>query len=121
MWKKQSMQRPGLVAPSRRDEDNGARCCTQNSCGHAPEGARGQVCPNLRAHDDHGGMSFSGFFDDRCCSRPRPLVDHASVDVLRRKLHALDEGSGRQSFVADMKNSNGRMKQLGKTARNVHR
>jgi hypothetical protein len=38
-------------------------------CGHAPERAQGHVCPDLRAHDDHGGLSLPGFLDDR---RRRP-------------------------------------------------
>jgi hypothetical protein len=43
------------------------------------------------------------------------------MDVFTRKLHALDERSRPQGIVADVKHSNGRMKQLGKTARDGDR
>jgi hypothetical protein len=66
-------------------------------------------------------MPFSGFFHDRSRSRPRALLDQAPMDVSTRKLHALDERRGCQSVVADMKNSHGRMQQLGKAARDRER
>jgi hypothetical protein len=121
MGNKQSMQGPAQVTARRGDQDNGAPRRAEDSRRHAPQRARGQVCSDLRAHDDQGGLPFSGFLDDRRRSRPRALLDHAPMDVLTRELHALNERSRRQCVVADMKNSHGRMQQLGKAARDRER
>jgi hypothetical protein len=76
MRDEQPMQRPSFASPSRRDEDHGAGRRAENRCCHAAKRTPREICPNLRTHHDHGGVAFSGLFDDCCRSRTRPVFDY---------------------------------------------
>jgi hypothetical protein len=72
MREEQAMQRPSFASPSRRDEDHRAGRGAENRRCHPTQCTPREICSNLRAHDNHGGIVFSGSLDDSRCPPPRP-------------------------------------------------
>jgi hypothetical protein len=120
VWNQQPMQGPSLATPSRRNQDDRARRCTENVCRHAAKRAQPKIRPNLRAHHDQGGTAFFGCFDDGRGSRAWPVLDYESRDIITRELHTFDECGGCQGVITDVKERNSRTQQLGEGPRYRH-